>query len=214
MKKSLIDLKIGFGLILRSKRLKSLFLINSTLWGLISLTATYQIVLLNNIEVPAYYIGIILAFLEFSTGRGSKKATLFNKKFKNRSLTYVGLLVSVSTLVAGLAAISRIPFAIIISIIIICYTLRAIAKGLYSVLTSRYLSNFTDSENITQIFAANGITNSIGRTVVNFIGAQLLLHMSIEHAMLWIGITFSILILLIAKLIKNKVGHAPKILSS
>ena len=100
------------------------------------------------------------------------------------------------------------PFLIVISIILICYTVRSVVKGMYSVLTARYLTNFTDSESVTKVLATNSIAISIGRASVNFIGAQLLLFMPIQYAMLWVGFSFSILILIIFGMIKNKVGMA------
>jgi len=137
---------------------------------------------------------------------GAKKATNFNSKFKNYSLTSIGLIISISSALIGIAVIFDLPFILLMSIIVILYPLRSISKGVFSVLTSRYLGNFTNSENITKILAVNSVAHAMGRSAIGFLGSILLLYMSIQYAMLWIGISFCLFILIVSKTIKNKVG--------
>jgi hypothetical protein len=205
-KGSIKDLKEGFKIILKSSRLKSLFLMNGIIWGLICLLATYYATLLKDLNITAYYIGIIIAMLELMVGVGAKKANWFNTKFKNKSLTLIGLLISFSTAVVGASVIFKIPFVFLMVNILVFYFLTYILKGIFTILKARYLSNFTNSKNVTKIFAVNGIAVSIGRAGASYLGGQLLLYMPIEHAMLCIGIIFSIVVLIMYRLVKNKVG--------
>ena len=101
---------------------------------MICLFGTYQTTLLKDIHVPAKYIGIILAALEIIQGKASTKANSYNEKHKNKTLTYMGIRMSVEIAIAGgvvVIGLSRIPQ---LSIIIFTYVLRMIDRGVFQIL--------------------------------------------------------------------------------
>lgn len=134
VKTILYDLKDGFKFIFKSKRLFTLLIFIGVLWGIISTFETYQKTLLKEMQIPSYYIGFILAGFQLLVGIFSTKSNKFNKKHKNHSLTYMGLLLTSGSVILGIATILNIPFEIQLMFVTGVFIARAYAKGVYQVL--------------------------------------------------------------------------------
>lgn len=210
IKQSIIEVKEDFKYILKSRRLRNLLLIIGVMWGIICLFGTYQNTLLKDINVPAKYIGIILAMLEILQGVASTKANKFNDKYKNKSLTYIALKMTIGIAIAGAVVIIGIPRIPQLAIIIFTYILRMYDKGIFQILKRRYIGNFTTPEVLTKIYSASSVICSIFRMSVSAIGSYLLTIMTIEYAMVFVGIIFTMVITLLSIYIKSSVGLQPE----
>lgn len=180
------------------------------MWGMICLFGTYQTTLLKDIHVPAKYIGIILAALEIIQGKASTKANSYNEKHKNKTLTYMGIRMSVGIAIAGgvvVIGLSRIPQ---LSIIIFTYVLRMIDRGVFQILKKKYLGNFMTPDILTKVYSANSMCCSMFRMIVGAVGSFLLTFMTIEYAMVTAGILFAIIMLILSLCIKTKIGLKPE----
>lgn len=210
MKESVIEVKNDFKFILKSPRLKSLLLMLGFMWGMICLFGTYQTTLLKDINVPAKYIGIILAALEIIQGMASTKAHKFNEKYKNKSLTYISLRMTIGIAIAGgvvVIGISRIPQ---LAIIIFTYILRMHDRGIFQIIKKGYMGNFMTPDILTKIYSASSVICSMFRMGISFIGSALLNIVTIEYAMVIMGITLSIVTLMFAKYMKTRIGLKPE----
>ena len=152
IKNMIFDLKDGYRFIFNSKRLKTLIIMLGVMWGIISTFATYQEILLKEKNIPSYYIGFMLAGFQMLVGAFSTKSNEFNKKFKNRSLTYIGLILTLGSILLGVITILNIPFEIQLMFITFVFIARAYAKGMFQVLKKRYMNNFADNKILPTIY--------------------------------------------------------------
>ncbi len=165
VKESISEVKDGFKFIFKSPRLKSLLLMLGFMWGLMCLFGTYQTTLLKDINVSATFIGIILAILDVVQGKAAVKANQFNEKHTNKTLTYISLRMTLGIAIAGAVVVMgmyRIPM---LAIIIFTYIVRMSDKGVYKIISKRYMCNFMTPEMLTKIYSIYSIIASIFRVI-------------------------------------------------
>lgn len=204
------DLKSGFKFIFQSKRLRTLLLMLGIWWGIIDTFATYQETLLKELQIPSYYIGFMLAGFQMLVGIFSTKSIKFNKKYKNHSLTYIGLLLTLGSVILGVATILKIPFEIQLMVITVIFIVRAYAKGLYQVLKKRYMNNFADSKILPKIYSVNGIMTNIGKMIIGIIASSILKTTNISNALLILGIICTFIVIVLAIYSKSRLGLKPE----
>lgn len=130
---------------------------------MICLFGTYGTTLLKDINVSATYIGIILAILDIVQGKSAVKANKFNEKHNNKSLTYISLRMAIGIAIAGAVVVIgmyRIPM---LAIIIFTYILRMSDKGVYKIISKRYMGNFMTPDILTKIYSVYSVIASIFR---------------------------------------------------
>ncbi len=204
------DLKTGFKFIFTSKRLRTLLIILGIWWGIINTFETCQETLLKELEIPSYYIGFILAGFQMLVGIFATKSIKFNKKHKNRSLTYIGLLLSLGSIILGIITIFKIPFEIQLMIITSVFIARAYAKGIYQVLKKRYMNNFANNKILPKIYSINGITANLGRMIIGIIASSLLKITILPNALLYLGIICTIIVISLGIYSKSRLGLKPQ----
>ncbi len=204
------DLKNGFKFVFKSNRLRPLLLILGAIWGLSCLFGTYEVSLLEDLNISATFIGIALAIYQIIAGKMSRQSNKFNNKYKNKSLTIILLMMTTTFLISGVVSLMNIPFGIQISIILISYTLVPIGKGFYQVLTSRYLNNFSKPDTSTKIYSGRIIVNNLARMLIGFLGTLVLTHFNIRYAMIIIAMIFFIITYILYKYAKDKLGLKPQ----
>lgn len=204
------NLKDGFKFIFKSKRLHTLLIMLGMLWGFISVFSTYQETLLKELQIPSYYIGFILAGFQMLVGIFSTTSNNFNKKYKNRSLTYIGLLLTLGSIILGLVTIFNIPFEIQLMFITVVFIARAYAKGVYQVLKKRYMNNFSDNKILPKIYSVNGIMDNLSKMIIGVIASSILRVTNIYEALLIIGIICTGVVIILAIYSKSRLGLKPE----
>lgn len=136
------EVKRGFKFVIQSTRLRTLLIINGIIWGLICLMASYQETILKELEIPSYYIGIILAAFQLLVGIFSTKSIDFHNRFRNKSLTIMQLLITIGSIVVGVTVLIPFPFAIQLMFIILVFIARAYAKGVYQINKKKVYGKF------------------------------------------------------------------------
>lgn len=200
------DLKEGFKFIFHSKRLRTLLIMLGILWGIIDVYATYQETLLKELNIPSYYIGFMLAGFQMLVGIFSTKSNEFNKKHRNHTLTYIGLMLTIGSIILGIITIFKIPFEIQLMIVTLVFIVRAYAKGVFQVLKKRYMNNFADSKIIPKIYSVNGILSNVGRMVIGIIASTILKITILPNALLILGIGCMIIVVTLSVYSKSRLG--------
>lgn len=203
---NLKNIKEGLQYIIKSPRLKALMLMLGTIWGLLNLLDTYQTTLLKNLEISATYIGIIAAAVQMITGITSKKANEYNNKFKNKSLTILGIAITIGAMIIGATTILNIPFWLQLIIIITAFCIRHACKGVFQIIKKRYLGNFASNEILPKIYSSNEIICNLMKAIIGYIGSAILLVMDIRKGTLAIGGLFLIVVILISIYMRTRVG--------
>ena len=204
------DLKEGFKFIFKSKRLSTLLIILGVLWGIIDTYATYQETLLKELEIPSYYIGFFLAGFQMLVGVFSTKSIEFNKKHKNHSLTLIGLLLTLGSVMLGIVTILKIPFEIQLMVVTAVFISRAYAKGMFQVLKKRYMNNFSDSKILPKIYSVNGIMAMIGKMTIGMIASAILKRTDITLALLILGAICTVMVTILWVYSKSRLGLKPE----
>ena len=210
LKQNVNETKTGFKFIFNSKRLKGLLLMLGFLWGIITLLQNYEITLLEDINISATYIGVILFITQIIRGYFSKKSNKFNEKFRNKSLTIIALSTTICMIVSGIIALAKIPFALQISIIVFTYLIRTSVRGIYMVIKKRYMNNFSNEKILSKIYSANSIIENLFRMIICFVGSCALNYMNIKYATIFIGVIFTIIAIFISSYIKTRLGLKPE----
>lgn len=207
-KTSVQDLINSFKYILSSKRLRSLILFSSIMYGVITVLASYQVSLLEEIGLPASVIGIIVAFLEITASISSKKQEQFHNKFRNKSLSVLGITVSLACILAGFAGyINNIYIVSIIAIFAL--TVKYIVVGIYQILIDKYYRNFTNEDIDSKIFSAKSLFNSISSTILGIIASILIGITNTKNSIIIIGFIFLLLFIIAIKYMKSRLGLHP-----
>ena len=210
MRSILSDLKDGFKFIFSSIRLRTLLIMLGVWWGIISVYATYQETLLKEINIPSYYIGFILAGFQLLVGIFSKSSNNFNKKYKNYALTYIGLMLTIGSIILGLITIFNIKFEIQLMIITLVFIVRAYAKGLFQVLKKRYMNNFSNNKILPQIYSCNLIMANLFQMILGFVASLLLKMTTLSNSLLILGIICTSLVIIMAIYSKTRLGLKPE----
>lgn len=203
------ELKKGYKFITKSKRLRALFLMTGTIWGIIVLLDTYQLTLLQDIGASSIQIGIIFALLELTKGLFSNSAQKFNKKFKNRSLTNILMTFATGFILSGIIAAFNIPFNLKFLMIVIILLILGAANSIDQILAKKYTNNFTNTKILPSIYSAKSICDNISRTVITLLGSVVLGIFNINMSMVIMGIIILIISLFLTIYSKDKLGLRP-----
>lgn len=204
------DLKVSFGFIYKSKRLRALLIFSAISVGFLSVMDSYEVSLLEEINVSAQAIGIIFAILGIVSGIATSKQNQIHKKFRNKTLSVLGISFALSIIIAGLCVVCNLPFAVSVLIILFSYIVRCSDKGLIYSLPSRYMRNFADSKIVSKIFASKGFIEAIFKASLGVIASILLNYMSTAYAMTLLGICFLVIMIIILCYMKSRVGLKPE----
>ena len=204
------ELKESFQFVLKSERIKGLIVFSVMLSSLLGVLTTYEVSLMEELNVSAAYLGVLFAVLGITSIFGTKKQEKVHNYYHNKSLIFVASLIIGSCILAGLAGVLAPSFRPAILIIIIAYVVKYIGTGLYYALIEKYMSNFTNKEIDTKIFTARNCVRSITGATIGIMASFLLDRMSTAYCMTVIGICFAILLILVNKYMKNRVGLKPE----
>lgn len=203
------DLKLAFSFIFTSRRLKALMLYSAVMYGILMVMGTYEMGLLEEIKLSATATGIIYAVMQFISGIASKKQEYLHNKYKNKTLTVLGLSYTIACFVSGIISVTNIPYIIIVTIILITYAIRRIDTGAYYVLIKKYLTNFTNEEVANKVYSAYGLVTGIGNTIVCAFGSLIVNYNNLKISMIIFGAIFIVIMMLLVIYMKNRVGLNP-----
>ena len=96
------DLKLAFSFIFNSSRLKALMLFSGVMYGIIMVMNTYEMGLLDEMGLSASITGIIYAIMQIVAGISSKHHEKIHQKYKNKTLSIVGVSYKLACLMAGI----------------------------------------------------------------------------------------------------------------
>lgn len=205
------DLRLAFSFIFTSRRLKALMLYAGIMYGIITVMNTYEMGLLEEISMSASTIGIIYAIMQVIAGISSKLQNQFHERFKNKTLTVIGISYTVACLIAGVISITSIPYMIVVGVILASYAIRYLDTGFFHVLIKKYVTNFTNEEVANKVYSAYNLVAGLGTTIICALGSMIVSYNnSIRYSMIIFGVAFLAIILMVLFYMKNRVGLEPQ----
>lgn len=203
------DLKLAFSFIFNSSRLKALMLFSGVMYGIIMVMNTYEMGLLDEMGLSASITGIIYAIMQIVAGISSKHHEKIHQKYKNKTLSIVGVSYTLACLMAGIIAVTGLPYWLIIGIIVATYAVRYLSTGFYYVLIKKYITNFTNGEVANKVYSAHSFVIVLGNLIICAFGAVISSNFSVKHSMIIFGIVFFTIMILILNYMRTRVGLDP-----
>jgi len=202
------DLLASFKFIKISKRMKAFILFGATFNSIISVINIYRKDLLTFIEVQPEQFSMIFAILTLISGLSITMKRTIEKKFKNRTLTFLALVYVFTCVLIGLityrvANISIMPF------ILILYAVQNLLTSIWWVLDYKYLKNFTKENERNRITFTYEFIVCITSSIVSILAGLLLNILSITNAFLIVGLFWLIVTILVLDYMRKRFGLNP-----
>ena len=205
------NIKVGFKFIMKSERVKALIIAGSFIYACLTILGDYEINLLKDINLSAITIGYAGATSSLVSALASKNENKFNKMFKNKSLTILSLLLSISAIIMGSCGNLNISKSIVgILIILSMYMLLGFVMGMYYTIIDRYLMNFTNKEIDTKVKGVYNLFRNIFKCIYGFLASFILGITTSSYALIIVGIIFTIVFILVNIYMKPRVGLEPE----
>lgn len=205
------ELKEGFKTILKSERLRSLLLYVGIVWGVYWLiNGTYRSSGLEEIGVSPFVMSIIASICYLASAIGSKKQLAIHNHFRNKTLTFLLILMLISIFVVALTGILHIHTTATLIIYTVGFACLYAAIGAYNVVIKRYLANFAGKKILPKIYATKSIVENLGRVMIGIFGAYLFTLTDTANSMMIIGIMLAIITISVIGYMKPRVGIKPE----
>ena len=200
----------AFKFILKSRRLRSLILFNAFFASLILLLVNLRRSLLSDLEFTPQIFGIAFAIFGIISALTTAKTSAFHKKFRNKTLTYIGLIYISAVILTGLIPLLDIPDTVIITIVVVAIGIQYSLKGPYTTLIKQYLNNFSQSSMRIKIHSANILIECITSTIFTLFASFLLTITPTANVILIMGLIYLLLIVLTLDYMRTRVGLKPE----
>ncbi len=209
VKKYFKELKEAGKFAKKSTRMMCLLIFFGLISGLIYNMTTFRSGVLEQIDLPEQYFGIIFAISQFAAALCSKTQVALNKRLKNKTLAYLGIPFTVSCIIIGVLANKNTKF-IKVFLIIALFVMQGAIKGAYNVLIYRYLNNFTNKKIRIKLATVRNMVYNFFTICISLFGALLLQFTSSSETILMIGCVSTIIIILLLDFMRGKVGLKPE----
>lgn len=202
------DLKSSLRFILRSKRMKAFVLFQIVFYSLIEIIDTYNSDLLVSIGIPEEQFSMISAVLILIAGISLSFKKPIEKKFKNRTLSFLSLMYIGACVVIGTTA-SLWKSELVIPIILVMCAIQRISMAIWYILETKYLRNFTKEDVRNKITFSYEFIGGIAASIFSVLGGLLLKVMNVENAFLIIGLTALAIMVVVLDYMRTRFGLKP-----
>lgn len=203
------DLKSSFKFILKSKRMKAFVLFQVVLYSLISIIDTYHSDLLVDIGIPEEQFSMIFAILTFIGGVSLTFKRPIEKKFKNRTLSFISLMYIGACIVIGILT-SIYTEQFIIPIILIMYAIKKICTSIWYILEYKYLKNFTTETMRNKLTFTYEFIGGIVASTFSILGGLLLYVVNVRNAFLIVSSVALVSMIFTLGYMKTRFGLKPE----
>ena len=202
------QLKSAIRFVKKSARIRCLLIFFGLMSALIYNMTSIRSSVLEQIQLPEQYFGIIFAISQIAASLCSRAQNLIHKRFRNTTLTYLGIPLTISCILIGFLSMIGIGFTNTF-IIILFFVMQGAIKGPYNVLIYRYLNNFTNIKIRTKLATVRSIIYNIFTIIISLLGALLLHFTTPSNTILIIGCMSTIVMILLLDYMRERVGLKP-----
>ena len=193
----------------KSKRIKAYLIFGSVFYGIIRIMDSYKSTLLTSSGVGAEQYSIIIASLSLIAAISVGFAKTIQKKFKNRTLSFISITYFVVWTIIGFVSI-KITSDIGIAIILGLYCINRICDSQWYIVKGKYLKNFTEPQTREKITFTYELISSLAGGLSSLIGAAILSITDIKHAILLVALAGLAVIIVILDYMRTRFGLKPK----
>lgn len=172
--------------------------------------STYEKSLLTDLQVSPQYFGIIFAILTLVQCFSVRYQDKIHNTFKNKTLAFISIPIFLSFIIVGIVVNLNLKFYFTIIIVMFAFFIHHFFRGPYWILEDRYVTNFTSSNIRAKILSTSNLIKNIGEIVISFLGGLLLEFYTTSTSYLIIGIVGLIVIILVLKYMRKRIGLSPE----
>lgn len=203
------DLKSSFKFILKSKRMKAFILFQIVFYSVIEIIDTYNSDLLIKVGIPEEQFSMIFAVLTLIGGISLSLKRPIEKKFKNRTLSFISLMYIGACIIIGAIA-TFCKGEAIIPIVLMMYAVQKINTSIWYILEAKYLKNFTKEEMRNKITFSYEFIGGIAASIFSILGGILLKVLDVENAFLMIGLLALASMIVVLDYMRTRFGLKPE----
>ena len=202
--------KLAFKFIFTSSRLKALMLYSGLMYSMLQVMLTYELGHLSEIKLSASVIGVTYAIMQILSGFAARHQNTFHNAFRNKSLSVLGLIFTISIMFTGIFSLTTLPYGTIVAVVMICYMLRSFVGGTYYVLIKKYLANFTNTRMLKRVYASYGLVTGISNIAICLLAALIVTYNSISYSMIIFGLISTVAMFAVLYYMNDRVGLKPE----
>lgn len=203
------DLKSSLKFILKSKRMKAFILFQIVFYSVIEIIDTYNSDLLIKVGIPEEQFSMIFAVLTLIGGISLSLKRPIEKKFKNRTLSFISLMyIGVCIIIGAIATFCK--GEAIIPIVLMMYAVQKINTSIWYILEAKYLKNFTKEEMRNKITFSYEFIGGIAASIFSILGGILLKVLDVENAFLMIGLLALASMIVVLDYMRTRFGLKPE----
>lgn len=196
--------------ILKSKRLRSLFLFGAVFSSFTYVFSVLRRAMLASINIEPEYFSIIFAILIFTGGISTLNINK-TKKYLGRNILSILLVITIICgFLSGIVYITSINIITKTIILFILFLIQYICISPYSSLMEKYLKSFSKIKTRGKIKAIYNIIIYLFQAIVTFIASYILGYLNICSVVLIITVIYIILGIFISKYTEDKLGLNPE----
>ena len=203
------DIMNSFKFIKRSNRMKSYLIFAAVFYGLIKIMSTYKSDLLTDIGVTEEQFSMIYAVLSLIAAVSVTFSRKIQKQLKNKTLTFLSLSYITSIILIGAISL-KVTNNIALPLVLIFYTVIRVCDSQWYVTEYTYLRNFTKPESRNKISFTFELITGIVASIMSLIGAAILKFMNIRYAVIFIGLSFLAIMIVILDYMSKRFGLKPR----
>ena len=189
--------------------MRSLILFNMVFYGFISLISVYKRDLLVELGVPEEQFSIILAALTLIGGLSISLKDSIEKKFKNRTLTFISLISIVSCLMIGVITKNSMSKLAIPAIIVLLAVVKC-CESIWYIFETKYVKNFTTEDTSNKITFAYEFIGGAAAGIVSVLGGILLDHVNIAYGFIIASLVALMFMVLALDYMRKRFGLKPE----
>jgi len=202
------NIKDSFNFIKKSSRMKAYLIFAAVFYGAIKVFNTYKNDLLTDMMVTEEQFSMIYAVLSLIAAITVTYSKKIQRKFKNKTLTFLSLSYVFSIIFVGVIAFS-ISSYMALPLILIFYAITRICDSQWFVTEYTYLRNFTTPESRNKISFTFELITCLGASIISLIAAMVLEYLNIKYAIILMGLLFLAIIIVILDYMKTRIGLKP-----
>lgn len=203
------ELRAGFKFIFKSNRLRALMIFSFMFVGIFSVAIFLLRVFLTGLKTSPEVFGYIYAIMAVASALGAVLQKNIETKFKNKTLTSIALTFITTIILTGVLMYFRLPAKVLLIIGGLFFFTQAFIKGIFWITIRIYLTRYTTSAIRPKIMSIYNLTRNLGSFIFLTLVTSLVEVMNLQLSFILVGVTFFIIIILVATYMNNKVGLDP-----
>lgn len=174
-------------------------------YSLIEIIDTYNGDLLINIGIPEEQFSMIFAVLTLIGGVSISLKKNIEKKFKNRTLSFLSLIYILACIFIGFVTSLNNSKAII-PFVLVMLAVTKISTSIWYILEAKYLKNFTKPEMRNKVSFTYEFIGGIAASIFSILGGLLLKVFRVQNAFLLVGLIALICMILVLDYMRTRFG--------